>query len=92
MPKVTFMSINITNILNHLHINDTNEAFSTGSTWGSSPNAFVKDIFSPTDGKKIASAKFATESDYNRVVETAAKAFKTWRTIPGLNAVRSCAR
>ena len=83
MPKVTFMSINITNILNHLHINDTNEAFSTGSTWGSSPDALVKDIFSPTDGKKIASAKFATESDYNTVVETAAKAFKTWRTVPG---------
>jgi aldehyde dehydrogenase (NAD+) len=77
------MSIDITKILNHLHINDTNDAFSTGSNWGSSADANVKDIFSPTDGKKIASVKFATESDYNHVVETAAKAFKTWRTIPG---------
>lgn len=83
MPKVTFMSINITKVLNHLHINDINEAFSTGSDWGSSPDAIVKDIFSPTDGKKIASAKFAAENDYNHVVETAQKAFKTWRTIPG---------
>ena len=86
------MSIDITKIMNHLHINDTNDAFSTGSTWGSSADAVVKDIFSPTDGKKIASAKFATESDYNHVVETAAKAFKTWRTIPAQSAARSSGR
>jgi aldehyde dehydrogenase (NAD+) len=76
------MSLIISDILNHLHINDTNEAFSTGSNWGSSADAEVKDIFSPTDGKKIASVKFATAADYNSVVETAATAFKTWRTIP----------
>jgi len=70
------MSIDITKILNHLHINDTNEAFSTGSKWGSSSNAAVKNILSPVDGKKIAAVKFATDSDYNKVVETAAKAFK----------------
>jgi len=77
------MSIDITKILNHLHINDTNEAFSTGSDWGSSSNAAVKNILSPVDGKKIAAVKFATDDDYNNVVETAARAFKTWRTIPG---------
>jgi len=76
------MSIDIKNILNHLHINDINEAFSTGNSWASSPNALVKDIVSPVDGKKIASVKIATESDYNQVVEQAAKAFKTWRTVP----------
>ena len=76
------MSIDITKILNHLHINDINEAFSTGSNWGSSANSAVKDVLSPVDGKKIASVKFATDSDYNHVVETAAKAFKNWRTVP----------
>ena len=76
------MSIDIKQILDHLHINDTNEAFSTGNSWASSPNALVKDIVSPVDGKKIASVKIATESDYNQVVEQAAKAFKTWRTVP----------
>jgi len=74
------MSIDITKILNHLHIND---AFSTGSNWGSSANSEVKSILSPVDGKKIAAVKFATDDDYNKVVETAAKAFKTWRAIPG---------
>ena len=76
------MSIDITKILNHLHINDINEAFSTGSKWGSSANSTIKDVLSPVDGKKIASVKFATDSDYNHVVETAAKAFKNWRTVP----------
>jgi len=77
------MSIDITKILDHLHINDINEAFSTGSNWGSSSNASVKNIHSPVDGKKIAAVKFATDADYNKVVETAAAAFKNWRTVPG---------
>src|SRR3978361_356723 len=76
------MSLAIKDILNHLHINDINNAFSTGSTWGSSSNTSVKDIISPVDGKKIAAVKFASTDDYNTVVETAAKAFKTWRQIP----------
>ena len=76
------MNLVISDILHHLHINDINEAFSTGSIWGSSAEAEVNDVISPVDGKKIASVKFATAGDYNHVVETAAKAFKTWRTIP----------
>jgi aldehyde dehydrogenase (NAD+) len=76
------MSLPIKDILDHLHINDINHAFSTGSQWGSSAGAVTKDIVSPTDGKKIAAVKFATADEYNTVVETAAKAFKTWRTIP----------
>src|ERR1700754_1753677 len=76
------MSLDISDILKRLHINDINDAFSTGSNWGSTAGSTVKDIISPVDGKKIASVKFASERDYNQVVEQAAKAFKTWRTIP----------
>jgi aldehyde dehydrogenase (NAD+) len=76
------MSLNISEILNRLHINDINDAFSTGNVWGSSPNAAVKEIISPVDGKKIASVKIATADNYNTVVEQAAKAFITWRTLP----------
>lgn len=76
------MSLNIPEILTRLHINDINDAFSTGSNWTSSPNAAVKDIVSPTDGKKIASVKFATADNYNQVVEKAQRAFITWRTVP----------
>jgi len=76
------MSFNLADILNRLHINDINEAFSTGNKWGSSPNALTKDILSPVDGKKIATVKLADEANYNTAVEQAAKAFVTWRTVP----------
>ena len=76
------MALNISAILNRLHINDINDAFSTGSHWESSPGAVVKGIISPTNGKKIAAVKFATAANYNQAVEQAAKAFVNWRTIP----------
>jgi aldehyde dehydrogenase (NAD+) len=82
LAKVTIMSLNISDILNRLHINDINDAFSTGSNWVSSPDAAIKDIVSPTDGKKIASVKFATADNYNQAVEQAQKAFINWRTVP----------
>ena len=82
MAKVNIMDFNISAILNRLHINDINEAFSTGSEWGSSISAVVKEIVSPVDGKKIASVKIATAGNYNQVVEQAAKAFVNWRTVP----------
>ena len=76
------MDFNISEILNRLHISDINEAFSTGNTWASSPNAATKDILSPVDGKKIATVKIADEHNYNIAVEQAAKAFIKWRTVP----------
>ncbi|GAA4329740.1 aldehyde dehydrogenase family protein [Mucilaginibacter gynuensis] len=76
------MSLDIAKILDHLHINDINYAFSTGSEWGSSAGAEVKNITSPVDGKTIAAVKFATADDYNKVVEKAAGAFKSWQKTP----------
>ncbi|HEY9195278.1 MAG TPA: aldehyde dehydrogenase family protein, partial [Mucilaginibacter sp.] len=77
------MEPNISDILKRLHINDINEAFSTGGNWGSSTGAAVKDITSPVDGKKIALVRMATEADYNQAIDQAAKAFKAWRKTPG---------
>jgi aldehyde dehydrogenase (NAD+) len=82
LAKVTIMDFNISDILNRLHINDINEAFSTGSEWNSSADAIIKDIISPVDGKKIASVKFATADDYNKAINKAGIAFKSWRTVP----------
>ena len=76
------MSLNISEILNHLHINDNNDAYSTGSQWGSSAGAGVKVVTSPVDGKKIASVKLATADDYNKVIGQATEAFKKWRSVP----------
>ena len=76
------MGLNIQDILNRLHINDINDAFSTGSNWHSDSNAAVRKIVSPTDGKEIAAVRFATADNYNQAVVTAQKAFVNWRTIP----------
>ena len=65
MAKVTIMDFNIADIINRLHINDINEAFSTGSAWASSPNAAVKTIVSPVDGKKIAAVKILLMTSVN---------------------------
>jgi aldehyde dehydrogenase (NAD+) len=82
LAKVTIMGLNIPDILNRLHINDINDAFSTGNLWASSANAAIKNILSPVDGKKIAAVKMAAADDYNRAVEQAEKAFLTWRQVP----------
>src|ERR1700730_14546002 len=76
------MNLNIPEILNRLHINDINEAFSTGNYWSSDPNANIKAIISPVDGKKIASVKIASANNYDQAVEQAAIAFKSWRLLP----------
>ncbi|MGN6641138.1 MAG: L-piperidine-6-carboxylate dehydrogenase [Mucilaginibacter sp.] len=76
------MSLNISEILGHLHINDNNRAFSTGRGWGGSDGSETKTIYSPVDGKKIASVQLCTEADYHKVIEKASEAFKQWRTVP----------
>ena len=76
------MNLNIYDILQRLHVNDINEAFSTGQHWGASYNAQVKNISSPVNGEIIAAVKMATAADYSQVVESASKAFLTWRNTP----------
>lgn len=76
------MGLIISDILKHLHINDTNPAFSTGSNWGSSAGAVTKNIVSPVDGKTIAGVTLATADDYNKVVDVASAAAKNWRKLP----------
>ncbi|RVU01968.1 aldehyde dehydrogenase family protein [Mucilaginibacter limnophilus] len=75
------MYIDISKILSHLHINDKNPAFSTGSIWGGS-GTDIKNITSPVDGKLIAQVTMATADDYNAVIEKAQQAFTIWRTVP----------
>ena len=76
------MNLDISAILNHLHINDNNHAYSTGSAWGAGEGDSKKTIYSPVDGKKIASVQMASEADYNKVIEKASEAFVKWRTVP----------
>jgi aldehyde dehydrogenase (NAD+) len=76
------MQIDIQPVLQSLGINTINEAGSTGKAWKSSSSSAVHKVYSPVDGKEIASVKFATDNDYNQIIQKAQEAFKIWRTWP----------
>lgn len=76
------MQIDINKLLQNLGIEQINDSSSTGTTWSSGSQSEAKAIFSPVDGKEIASVKFAGIDDYNRTIEKAEEAFKVWRTWP----------
>ena len=63
-----------------LNVDQVNNGTSTGNEWFASGE--VIESYSPVDGALIGKVKATTEDDYNRVIETAQEAFKTWRTMP----------
>ncbi|MHA6279105.1 L-piperidine-6-carboxylate dehydrogenase [Salinimicrobium sp. CAU 1759] len=63
-----------------LNVDQVNNGTSTGNDWFASGE--VIESYSPVDGALIGKVKATTEDDYNRVIETAQEAFKTWRTMP----------
>jgi len=66
--------------LKELGVKDINEGTSTGSVWyGNGEN--IKS-HSPVDGQLIGRVKATTKEDYEKVMEAATNAFKTWRTMP----------
>jgi aldehyde dehydrogenase (NAD+) len=67
--------------LKQLGVEIVNNGVCTGTVWKETKGKYVES-FSPSDGELIAGVKQATLLDYNQVVETAQKAFKTWRMIP----------
>ena len=71
----------IIKVLKDLGVKDVNEGTSTGKNQFSSSTELIKS-FSPVDGELIGSVKITTTEDYEKVVETAQTAFKTWRTTP----------
>ncbi len=72
----------IHSVLNKLGILPLNHGTSTGINHFSTEGATKKDIFSPVDGKAIASVTFTTSAEYEQVVQASAKAFETWRMLP----------
>ena len=66
--------------LKELGVKDINEGSSTGSKNFS--NGAIIESYSPVDGKLIGKVKTTTKEDYDKVMEAATKAFKTWRDIP----------
>ncbi len=67
--------------LQELQLNDINEGASTGKNWISSKSKIIES-FSPVDGKKIGSVISVDKEGYEKVVQTAEKAFLEWRNWP----------
>ncbi len=64
--------------LKDLGLNETNNGTSTGTDWFS--NGDILESYSPVDGALIGKVKATTKEDYEKVITTAEKGFKEWRT------------
>jgi aldehyde dehydrogenase (NAD+) len=73
-------SFGIQEALAQLGVKDLNEGVSTGTTFFS--NGDILESYSPVDGKLIAKVKTGTAADYEKVMEAATTAFKTFRLMP----------
>ncbi len=70
----------IADMLSQLGLESHNNGVSTGNIhFGSGPKI---ESFSPVDGKLIGSVSSATREDYDKVMDKATSAFKTFRTMP----------
>ncbi len=68
--------------LKTLGIQKTNSGTSTGQEWIPTQNKETLTSFSPADDSEIAKITLTSRDDYDKVIETAQKAFKTWRMMP----------
>ena len=67
--------------LSELGLREINQGTSSGSNWIKS-NGNVKDIFSPVDGKKIASVVESDENAYEEILKISTNSFMNWRKTP----------
>ncbi|HSZ24666.1 MAG TPA: aldehyde dehydrogenase family protein [Cytophagaceae bacterium] len=74
--------VNIAEMLVKLGIQQNNPCWSTGMEYGKSVSGLTKEVFSPVDGKRIASVFMAGAQEYEKVISTSLKAFEVWRQIP----------
>lgn len=68
-------------VLQQLGINSQNSGASTGSDWAEGNGKTISSS-SPVDGKKIAEVSSCTAEVYERIIQTAEKAFAEWRLWP----------
>lgn len=66
--------------LQQLGIKEINEGTSTGNSWFS--NGEILESYSPVDGQLIGKVKTTTKEDYEKVMQSATEAFKTFRMMP----------
>jgi len=78
MPR---SEINISSIIVNLGLSDVNYGSSTGINWIKSSGQ-SREIYSPVDGKVIASVIETDEKIYKDTISICQKAFKKWRKFP----------
>jgi aldehyde dehydrogenase (NAD+) len=66
--------------LQQLGVKDINQGTSTGNNWFS--DGPVIDSISPVDGQLIGKVKTTSQADYQKTIQTATEAFKTFRLMP----------
>lgn len=69
-----------TQFLRNLGLHSKNPGTSTGTV--SMGSSTYIDSFSPVDGKLIGSVSITSAEEYEKVINTASEAFRTWRLIP----------
>ena len=65
-----------------LGIKEKNFGSSTGIKWNKTKNQGELKIYSPVNGKYIASVYQSSQMDYDNVIKTAQNAFEHWREVP----------
>ncbi|MCH7774792.1 MAG: aldehyde dehydrogenase family protein, partial [Bacteroidetes bacterium] len=65
-----------------LGIKEKNFGSSTGTKWNKTKNQGELKIYSPVNGKYIASVYQSSQKDYDNVIKTAQNAFEHWREVP----------
>lgn len=66
--------------LQALGLSDLNKGTSTGSDWFSNGEPIAS--YSPVDGEMIGKVTTTSQEDYEKVIDKAAAAFKSWRVLP----------
>ncbi len=72
----------IQNMLSKLGIKTENPSISTGQAHKMNASGELLEIFSPADGKLIASVRMASEENLDEITRQAQEAFKVWRKMP----------
>jgi aldehyde dehydrogenase (NAD+) len=68
-----------------LGIKKKNFGSSTGTIWNKTKSEGEIKIYSPVNGKFVASVFQASETDFDNVIKSASKAFAYWREVPAPN-------
>jgi len=74
--------MNTKKILSALQIDKNNQGASTGSKWMKGSGKMLESV-SPVDGKLIATVEDTGAKAYDKIMNAAEQAFKTWRMVPG---------